>query len=238
MYFQKLASFVLCFLMFTAVSFAKDKPMENAWFQNQHCSQLVIKKPKSISEHKIIKSVTIDDLAVIDSFIRRISSIPANGDEMRSFGPNAEEIALEFHCDNQIQTISIYQRKFKTPSTGFNSERNKTEDSLYQDIDALLFPDFDKHILLIKNLALSFKDFAITYTGVVTNNDAPVTASITEHHFLITERNKSVQHVQVVAGQLPPQPLAIEVNGKKAMLLSYETRDGIRLYPHYFQITR
>jgi len=238
MHIQIAIRFIVFFLMLSDVSFAKDNPVENAWFKNQHCTRLEIKKPKSISEHELIKSITIEDTSVIAGLMQRISKIHPNGDMMISFSPKTEKIELQFHCEHEIQTINIYGNKFKTPSTGFNSNRSEIEESLHQDIYALLFPDFDKKVLLIKNLALPFKDFAITYTGVVTKDDAPVTASFTEHHFVITERNKNVKRIRVAAEQMPPQPLAIEVNGKKAMLLSYETRDGIRLYPHYFQITR
>lgn len=135
------------FLIFFATStIAKDNPVKNTWFKNTNCSLLKINKLKSISDHRITHSVTLDDHNTINNLIARISSIPEDGDMMISFGPNVEEINLEFHCENNMQTIEIYGKKFKTPSTGFNSGKSEIEESLYQDINALLFPDFNKII--------------------------------------------------------------------------------------------
>lgn len=234
---MKITGFILFFFMLTTVSFAKDKSVKNAWFQNQHCNRLEIKKPKSISEHEIIRSVTIEVASAIAGLMQRISKIPADGNMMVSFGPKAEEIDLEFHCGNEIQTIEIYGKRFKTPSTGFNSDHSEIEESLYRDIDALLFPDFNKSMLIIKNTALPYQGFSVTYTGSVTKGDAPVTAHFTQHNFVITDQNKNSQHIVVISGQRPPQPQVIEVNRKKITLLTYETSNGVRLYPDYFQIT-
>lgn len=72
----------------------------------------------------------------------RIEKIPANGDMMKSFGSQTEEIDLVFHCGDQTQTIEIFNQRFKTPSTGFNTDRNaiEIEQGLYSEINALLFP--------------------------------------------------------------------------------------------------
>lgn len=212
--------------------------MKNAWFQNQHCSRLEIKKPKSISEHEIISSVIIEDASVIAGLMQRISKIPADGDMMISFSPKAEEIDLEFHCGNEIQTIEIYGKRFKTPSTGFNSGRNEVEERLYQDIDALLFPDLDKIIPKVKGLALPFKDFTITFEGTYFKDYSPVSLSFNTDRFLITDKNKKSQHFEVSSGQNPPEPLVVEINRKRIKLLTDQTSSGINLYSDYFQITR
>ncbi len=112
--------------------------MENRWFINKNCTLLEIKKFKSISNHKIHKSVKINDEKVIQDLIARIQKINPNGDEMQSFADNAEYIELLFHSENQPQIIQIYQGKFKTPSTGFNTGKNKVEINLYNDITTLL----------------------------------------------------------------------------------------------------
>lgn len=237
MHFQLAIRLIVLFLMLPNLTFAKDKPVENVWFQNQNCTHLEIKKPKSISDHKLIKSITIEDEPTIAALMQRISKIPPDGDMMISFGPKAEKIELKFHCGDEIQTIEIYGKRFKTPSTGFNSGRSEIEERLYQDIDALLFPEFHKNILKVKGLAVPFKDFTITYKGTDFKDYSPASLSFNIDQFLITDQNKKSQHVQVRSGQQAPQAQVIEVNHKKLTLLTYETGNGVRLYPDYFQIT-
>ena len=69
----------------------------------------------------------------------RIERITPNGNKMIKFGADAEEIDLLFHTGEYVQTIQIFQRSFKTPSTGFNS-KNELEINLYKDIYAILYP--------------------------------------------------------------------------------------------------
>lgn len=112
--------------------------MENRWFINKNCISLEIKKFKSVSNHQIHKFGEINDEKVIQDLIARIEKINPNGDEMLSFAENTEYIELLFHFENQPQIIQIYQGKFKTPSTGFNTAKNEVEINLYNDITALL----------------------------------------------------------------------------------------------------
>lgn len=225
------------FILFTNLSIAKDVLVKTPWFEHTNCNLLKIAQLKSISDQRITHSVIIEDPDVIKNLVDRISTIPADGDKMVSFGLNAEEIDLEFHCENKIQTIEIYGHRFKTPSTGFNSGKSEIEDGLYRDIDALLFPDFNKTILKVKNLILPFKNFSITYKGSEFKDYSPKTVSSSIDSFLITDRRKHERLVQIVSGQLPPRPQLIEINHKKFTLLTYETKSHVRLYPHYFQIT-
>lgn len=133
--------------------------MKNMWFENTQSNRLEIIKPQSISKHNILRYVIIKDSFAIENLIARITKIPADGDQMISFGSEAQVIELKFHCENQIQNIGIYEKKFKTPSTGFNSGKNAVEESLYRDIDALLFPDFNKLMLKVKNLSFTIQRF-------------------------------------------------------------------------------
>ncbi|PKO46552.1 MAG: hypothetical protein CVU29_05750 [Betaproteobacteria bacterium HGW-Betaproteobacteria-22] len=217
---------------------AKDHPVKNVWFEHTDCKLLNINKFKSISDHRITHTVTISDSNTINNFIARISAIPTDGDMMISFGPNAEAIDLEFDCENKIQTIEIYGKGFKTPSTGFNSDKSEIEETLYQDIDALLMPDFNKIIPKVKGLVLPFKDFSITYMGSDFKDYSPKTTSFKIDHFLITGHGQKEQRIQIRSGQLPPPPQEIEINRKRITLLTYETKDSHRLYPHYFQMIR
>lgn len=212
--------------------------MKNAWLENTNCNLLKINKFKSISNHDITHTVTIDDNSFIKNLIARILTIPADGDMMISFGPNVEVIHLEFHCGNKIQTIEIYGNRFKTPSTGFNSGKNELEENLYRDIDALLIPDFNKMTPKVINLVLPFKDFSITYKGSEYKDYAPKTISFNIDHFLMKDANKNEQLIQISSGQRPPQPEIIKINGKKYTLLTYEAKEHVRLYPHHFQMIK
>lgn len=132
--------FVIFLILFSITYRTEAGIMERPWFSNKNCSCLEVKKLKSISQRKVIKSIKIEDPHVIQNFMARIEEIPANGDMMKSFGPQAEEIDLVFYCGDQSQTIEIFNQQFKTPSTGFNSERKEIEEHLYSDINTLLFP--------------------------------------------------------------------------------------------------
>jgi hypothetical protein len=199
--------------------------MTRQWFNSKECVALEIKKYKSISAHEITNAVTIEDSKVVEDIMQRIEHIPMVGDMMVSFGPNAERISLFFHCANKtIQTINIYQKRFKTPSTGFNSERNEAESSLYSDIDALLFPDLKKKTLKIKNLKLKFVNFSLTYLGETHSEKQLATVSWEKYKFLI------------ISGQQPPMPYQFIIDGSGFTLMTYQTEMKERLFPDYFQV--
>nr|MDD3720366.1 hypothetical protein [Candidatus Gracilibacteria bacterium] len=121
------------------------------WFDHKNYTSLEIIKYKSISNKKIIKSIKINDKTIIDFIIDEIRKIPSNGDAMIKFGPNAEKIDLIFSGDEGIQTIYIYEKQFKTPSTGFNSNNN-IEKVIYEYINKILYPNLiNKVKKLFKN---------------------------------------------------------------------------------------
>ncbi len=213
--------------------------MTRQWFTTKECTALEIKKYKSISVHQVVSAVTIEDSNVVQKILERIEKIPADGDMMKSFGPDAESIDLFFHCGmGSIQKIEIYQKRFKTPSTGFNAGSNETESSLYADIDALLFPDLEKKILKIKNLEFKFKEFTLTYKGAEFTDMAPATVSWTTDVFLIKDKSNTEQAIEIVSGQIPPPPYKFEVSKVALTLLTYQTEMKERLYPDYFKITK
>ena len=210
--------------------------MKRPWFSNTNATSLEIQKFKSISDHEIVASVIINDLKVIQSFISRIEQIPPEGDMMKSFGPEAEHIDLCFFNEDALDIQHIYQKRFKTPSTGFNSSKSELEEKLYQDVDALLFPALDKQILQIENLELVFKNFSITYLGSEFHQVELVSVSFTKNKFLIKEKNKKEQLIEITSGQLPPKPFAFEIGHSKFEILTYKTKDDQRLYADHFQI--
>lgn len=223
----------LCF------SQSQESSMTRQWFDTKECIALEIKKYQSISEHQIIRSVTIEDTDVVKKIMARIKKIPTEGDMMISFGPNAESIDLLFHCDNGTkQTVEIYQNKFKTPSTGFNSDKNETETSLYADIDAILFPDIEKKILKIQNVEFKFKEFSLTYTGKTVSEKEAATVSWTRDHFWLKDKTNTEQAIEIISSQLPPPPYNFDILKSGFTLLTYQTESKERLYPDYFQVTK
>lgn len=241
---QEILNFIFSFLaLFFIFSKTEAAPMNRSWFDNTSCNLLEIKKLKSISDRDVIRSIEIRDVNAIKNLIDRIEKIPVDGDMMKQFGPEAEEISLFFHCGNKTQEIGVYERRFKTPSTGFNVGASKVEESLYNDIDALLFPDFNKLFLKIEDLELVFIGFSVTYKGSVFKDFAPETIQTFTQKFLITDSTKNTQVIEVRSGQVPPQAKLIEVKrgglrllNSKIKLLTYQTDKDVRLYPDYFQI--
>jgi hypothetical protein len=210
--------------------------MERLWFTNKNYTSLEITKFKSISNHKVERSVVINDAKVVQSLVDRIEKIPTDGDMMISFGPDAEHIDLKFQNNDQFETIEVYQKGFKTPSTGFHSGAQEIEDELYKDIDALLFPDFNKRTLLIENLEIDFKNFSVTFKGNEFYQHPHVTFSLNKAKFLIRDKNGKEEMIEITSGQLAPQPFVAKIKGKEITILTYETKDHQRLYPDYFQI--
>jgi hypothetical protein len=213
--------------------------MTRPWFSTKECASLEIKKYKSISVHQVVSAVTIKDSMLVKNIMQRIERIPADGDKMVSFGPDAESIDLFFHCDNNTtQKVKIYQKRFKTPSTGFNSGINETESSLYADIDALLFPDLEKKILKIRNFEYSFRDFSLTYLGTINSEQAPVTSSWTSDKYLVKDKANKEQIIDIVSGQRSPAQYDFDIGQKEFTLFTYQTEMKERLYPDYFQVIK
>lgn len=112
--------------------------LKDGWFNFNNYTSVEIVKYKSISNHKIENAVSINDINSIQKLKERIEKLPENGDEMKSFGSEAEQIDLVFYKEKKSQEIQIFNGRFKTPSTGFNSGKNEIETALYNDIVALL----------------------------------------------------------------------------------------------------
>lgn len=211
---------------------------ERPWFKNKNCTVLEIKKYKSISDHKVVAEVSISDLKIVKKIVERIEKIPANGDMMVSFGPDAPHTELIFSCaDSKKEIIEIYQKGFKTPSTGFNGDGNEGEKKLQADIMTLLSPALNTKMLKIENLELKFDGFSVTYKGSETTT-APVTASFSTETYIIKDNAGKEQKVQVTSGQTAPKVQKFEVNKKTYSLQTLNSSKGEDLLPDYFEINQ
>lgn len=113
--------------------------MENKpWFKQKNFLALRITEYTNISNPHVEKTLLIKDDSLIKHFVDVITSIPSNGDMMVSFGPGAEHIDLSFENGDHAEKVHFYQKKLKTPSTGFNSMKSQAEINLYKEVEALL----------------------------------------------------------------------------------------------------
>lgn len=117
----------------------KDK---RPWFAYKEFDTLRIILFQSISDHRIIQSQTITNADLITELLQNIEQIPAEGDMMISFGPDASYMQLIFEAPKEKRTVEVIQQRFKTPSTGFHS-RNAKEQEIYQRVLELLNNDLD-----------------------------------------------------------------------------------------------
>jgi hypothetical protein len=239
---MKISILFAAFVCLSQVSLAqtrKEISVKSDWFNGKNCAGLEIRKYKSISDHQLVKSVKLSDRDAIQNMIARIEKIPADGQMMKSFGDDAEFTEMAFACDaGKNQTIEIYNGRFKTPSTGFNTGKSELEAGLCADIDALLSPGLDKKILITQGLELKFDDFSVVYKGKVFFQDPRKTISWTDYEFSVKDKVGQGQTFKIRSGQLPPSAYIFEVSGKKLNLLTYQTKDKDRLFPNYFQITK
>ncbi|WP_445458269.1 hypothetical protein [Flavobacterium sp. HNIBRBA15423] len=211
--------------------------MKKTWSLNRKCTSLEIIKYNSISDHKIKKSVKIEDNKFINRLMDDIEQIPADGDMMKSFGSEAEQIDLIFSGNNQVQILQLYEKKIKTPSTGFNSTKSDLEKKLSDDVETLLFPDFNKNIPKIKNVVLQFPDFSITFLGSEFNKGTTNNISYNKDKFLIKDKNTQ-QEIEIISGELSPQQIIIKVNDIEITIMTFQSKELYTLYPDYFQIIK
>ena len=213
-----------------------------SWFQNTDCNNLNITRYKSISNDETISSVEIKEPSAIKNLIARIESLPKQGDEMVKPGPKAEKIVLSFGCkDQSAQSIEFINKKIKTPSTGFLSKKNETEENLYRDIVALLEPKINKRLLKVKGLSFNFKNFTVKFTDAehTPQPEGGPTIGPTSRDFFSVYENESANEVRLVifSGQIPPQPQAFVVAKKIYYLITYVNSAQESLYPRYFEVS-
>lgn len=225
--------------------------MNSSWFNTKDCTSLKINTFDNLWQKEPVKSVQINDPVVIRKMMDEIEQIP-DGDMMKSFAPEVKSTVLLFQCGDDIQSVEIYGGQFKTPSTGFNSFQPDIEKKLTRDIEALLFPDFGKVLPKIQGVEFSFGSFSITYLGQTKREASEMeksSASFQTDRFSIKSGDgKEEQTVEIMSGQIPPQPLEVVAGRKKIVILTYEaqgqvkgqseTEETFRLYPGYFQIVK
>jgi hypothetical protein len=210
---------------------------ERPWFAHKDFTSLEIRKHKSLADHAIVKAIKISDVRYINELVGRIEQIPANGDMMISFSGAAEHIELVVYSGDQVQTIDIIQKGFKTPSTGFNP-KNDYEKEVYSEIDAMLFPALEKILPKVENVEFDFGDFSLVYKGSRFVDLAPVTLSFDIAKFDFRDKNGKTQSIEISAGQLPPGPFDLDAAGSKISLLTYHSKEQKRIYPGFFQVLR
>ncbi len=129
-----------CFVTYAAQANQGGLAMSKSWIPADNCTSIEIKQyDYSASPHAEVGGVRIDDQAVVNNFANRIANLPPEGNMFKSL-LSKEKIEMIFTCAATKQTIEIYDGRFKTPSTGFNSsvEAKEQEAEIYQDILSLL----------------------------------------------------------------------------------------------------
>jgi hypothetical protein len=231
----------LILFLFTALnSHSEDKKETRemrTWFTNETCESFEILKHKSISKHKIVKQIHIKDKVLTKSIMDGIKALPADGDMMVSFGPDAPHTDLVFYCGEKKEVIEIYSRGFKTPSTGFLTD-NESENKLIQQLESLLEPKYSNSIYKAQDTEVTFNDFSIKFLGITPSKPAPVTASWTVDKFEIKNlKTMAVQIVEIIAGQNPPPDTEFKIGRRKFMLLTFNLNND-RLYPTHFAVKK
>jgi len=145
---------------------------------------------------------------------------------------------MRFECGNIKHTIEIYDGWFKTPNTAFNSDSKvrKLEKQLHTEILATLMPDLKKKIFKIAGVDFAFKDFTVTFKGTTSFDYAPATISGQVDHFIVRDSSGTTQKLEVISGQISPQPLPFKVGSKKYVLETFEWKRLGRLYDVYFVV--
>ena len=210
--------------------------MTRPWFRTTDSTTLEIRQYRSISDHKVIRVLSIDDVDAIRHLRQRIERMPTDGEKSVSWGADADHIDLVFHADGYpAETVAIVHGHFKAPSNGFNPVGEEAA-SLYADIKALLYPTPGKRLLKIKDLALGFEGFSLTYLGNRPSAPAPVTVSWSTDLFRVNLSSGKEQRIEIVSGQRPPSPYPMDVGTAGFTLLTYQTGSGERLFPDYVQV--
>lgn len=125
-------------LLFIADSTSKENPKVRNWFDSTEFTDLEITRTKAGSTNPT-HLIKINDPVVIKSIVESIKLISPNGDMMKSLLID-ETIILSFHLKEKITSIYIYDGRFKTPTTGFNSSAKdkELENKLYTQINQIL----------------------------------------------------------------------------------------------------
>jgi len=212
----------------------------NKWFPGSDCGTLTISRHKSGQGDDPVRSKRIADGNAIARLMKRIESISPDGDMMKSLLID-EKLRLEFDIGNGKTVIEIYDGRFKTPSTGFNSNRKdkEIEALVYRDLKSLFAPAPGERMLLVQGLSLDFPDFSLTFQGTSVRPqqpDEPTIGPISTALYLVKPKTGPELPLKVISAQIPPQPLAFEAGNRKFVLYTFTDEKGKRLDPDYFMI--
>jgi len=213
-----------------------------SWFSVAKCEKLIINRYKAGMGEKPTHVIEIGDANAIERLKRRIQSISADGEVMRSSIVD-EEIQLSFECGDQKSVVEIYDGQFKTPTTGFNSGKEDLalEKQIYNDLKSLIEPKVGQRFLVVENLQISFPEFILKFEGVTVREQQlgePTIGPVSTSHFSVKAREGAAKKLAVYSGQIPPQPLPFEMGGAAYVLYTFRNEAGERLTPDYFDLRR
>ncbi|MFN8847684.1 MAG: hypothetical protein ACK5V3_09245 [Bdellovibrionales bacterium] len=213
-----------------------------SWFRKSDHSEVTITKFKSISDNKIVSSKTIKDQLYVFGLTKQITSLPVNGDKMKSWGDDAEFTKLVFSsCASEAETIEIYEDKIKTPSTGFLADKTEQETILVNDIESLLDPQLGRSVPKVKDLSITFKDFTILFAGSKHRPQPPggptVGPTTVNFYKVIEKESGRTLDIEIFEGQTPPQPYKFSLGDKKFILWTHKGPLKEHLWLKYFIIT-
>ena len=212
-----------------------------SWFTSTECQRLSISRFKSDNGQTPTHRLQIRDVKAIHRLMKRINEINPDGDMMKSLLVD-EELQLNFECGTAKAQVQIYDGRFKTPSTGFDSSDNdrRLERKIYTDLKTLLNPTIGERILSVENLEIRFSDFSFMFLGKQVREQQPgepTIGPIWTDHFSIKPNVGAELVLAVTSGQTPPQPKAFQVGGKNFVLYTFLDEKGNRLEPDSLKIT-
>jgi hypothetical protein len=232
---SRTAALLVATLSLLAASSARGEM--DRWFDRKPCTSLRIEKHRSLANHEVVASVTIDDAEYLARLVAAIEKLPAEGKLMIKAAGGAAYTQLYFACGGaEPRRLDILDGMLKTPSTGFN-DTTPAEAAIVADLDALVAPAIGKAVPKVKGLALRFDGFTLTYLGEDHHDGAPATVHADVDHFELVVRGKKTP-ISITSGQMPPPPTPFKVGKAKRVLQSYETKQGVRLFPTHFQVTK
>ena len=219
----------------------KDKfaSMTRKWFDQENYTALEIIEWKDLRSRKVVAQVYIEDEHFIQRLKERIEQIPTEGDMMISWSVKARQIALVFSNEDTEKQHDIYESSLQTPSTGFHHKTEKREAQIVADVRALLHPELGKPVPVVRNLALDFGTFVLTYAGSDDLTPQGTTLSLTKRSFTVKSASTGASRtIEIHHGQRPPEPVKFTIDEREFVLYSFEDKDKKRLYPDYFVIDR
>ncbi len=242
-YVPLLASLTILASCSTVQSQVTQEGNMKTWFTETGFKKMKISSFPSLNEKIASKQFESNDHEAIQSLVARIEKIAANGDMMKSLSEDSTYITLEFAtAAGQSETIKLYERGFKTPTTGFNIAPSDEERQLAMDIRSILNARLGEKLLKVAGVTIQGDGFTITYLGHnFRKNDEPGMPTIgptNEDSFEVTDSAGNKKKVSVWSGQTPPQDTPFNINKTTYIISTFKNSKGQQLYPGYFEVTK